>query len=161
VGDIYFTTCNDAVQLRITNTGVACFAGTVCAANASIGCINSYNGVITSNGVITKSVAGTMQGVTATYFDFPTWDDAGQGQMFEIKAFFDHFYNWNYGAHYYVFLTSRDSNTQALTMFSCGTGNGGSWMAYKTSSTNLRVCKIAGGYGGGGAYWIQVTAKQP
>jgi hypothetical protein len=40
-------------------------------------------------------------------------------------------------------------------------GDGGSWMAYKTSSTNLRVCKIAGTYGGGGAYWIQVTGKQP
>ena len=125
------------------------------------GCINSSYGIITSNGVITKSVAGTMQGVTATYFDFPTYDDAGTGQMLEIKAFFDHYYNWNYGAHYYVYLTSRDSNTQALTMFSCGTGNGGSWMAYKTSSTNLRVCKVAGSYGGGGAYWIQVTGKQP
>jgi len=148
-------------RLRINSDGVACFASTICAANAQIGCINSYNGVITSNGVITKSVAGTMVGATATYFDFPTWDDAGQGQMLEIKAFFDHYYNWGYGAHYYVFLTSRDSNTQALTMFSCGTVNGGSWMAYKTSSTNLRVCKVAGTYGGGGAYWIQVTGKQP
>jgi hypothetical protein len=146
---------------RIAGNGVACFGFTVCAPNAQIGCVNSSYGIITSNGVITKSIGGTMAGNTATYFDFPTWDDAGQGQMFEIKAFFDHFYNWNYGAHYYVFLTSRDSNTQALTMFSCGTGNGGSWMAYKTSSTNLRVCKIGGTYGGGGAYWIQVTGKQP
>ena len=143
-------------RLLLTSGGDAGFSGNVCAV-----CLNSYYGVVTSNSVITKSIGGIMQGVTATYFDFPTWDDAGQGQMLEIKAFFDHFYNWNYGAHYYVFLTSRDSNTQALTMFSCGTGNGGSWMAYKTSSTNLRVCKIAGSYGGGGAYWIQVTAKQP
>jgi hypothetical protein len=35
-GDIYFTTCNDAVQLRITNTGVACFTGTVCMSSTAI-----------------------------------------------------------------------------------------------------------------------------
>jgi hypothetical protein len=143
-------------RLLLTSGGDAGFSGNVCAV-----CLNSYYGVVTSNSVITKSIGGTMQGVTATYFDFPTWDDSGQGQMFEIKAFFDHFYNWNYGAHYYVYLTSREGNSQALTMFSCPTSNGGSWMAYKTSATNLRVCKIAGGYGGGGAYWVQVTAKQP
>jgi hypothetical protein len=144
-------------RLLLTSGGDANFSsGTIFA-----GCINLSNGVITSNGIITKSIGGTMQGVTSTYFDFPTWDDSGQGQMFEIKAFFDHFYNWNYGAHYYVFLTTREGNSQALTMFSCPTGNGGSWMAYKTSPTNLRICKVAGTYGGGGAYWIQVTAKQP
>ena len=125
------------------------------------GAINSSAGTIYSNGVVKYTVGGYMQGYTATYFDFPTWDDTSQGQMLEIKAFFDHFYNWNYGAHYYIYLTSRETNTQYITMFNCPTSNGGSWMAYKTSSTNLRVCKVAGSYSGGGAYWIQVTSKQP
>jgi len=148
-------------RLRINSDGIASFASTICAANAQIGCINSYNGVITSNGVITKSIGGTMAGNTATYFDFPTWDDAGQGQMFEVKAFFDHYFNFEYGTHLYRFITSRDTSQCNLTMFNCTSANGGSWLAYKTSSTNLRVCKIAGTYAGGGAYWIQVTGKQP
>lgn len=142
-------------RLLLTSVGDAGFSGNVCAA-----CVNSYNGAITSNSVITYSVGGTMAGYSATSFDFPTWNDTDQGQMFEIKAFFDHFYNWNYGAHYYIYLTSRATNSQALTMFSCPTGNGGSWMAYKPNATTLRVCKIAGTYGGGGAFWIQVIAKQ-
>jgi hypothetical protein len=125
------------------------------------GAINTTAGTLYSNSVVTYAIGGTMLGTTAAYYDFPAWNDGGQGQMFEIKAFFDHFYNWGYGAHYYVYLTSRETNTQALTMFSCPTGNGGSWMAYKPNTTTLRVCKIAGTYGGGGAYWIQVTAKQP
>ena len=156
-GDILqITNAAGANTLQINQSSVACFASQTCAPM-----FISTAGCMASNGIITYSVGGTMQGITSTYFDFPTWDDAGQGQMFEIKAFFDHFYNWNYGTHYYVFLTAREGNTQALTMFSCGTANGGSWMSYKTSSTNLRVCKIAGSYIGGGAYWIQVTAKQP
>jgi hypothetical protein len=125
------------------------------------GAINSIAGTMYSNSVVTYAVGGTMAGTTAAYYDFPTWNDGGQGQMFEVKAFFDHFYNWNYGAHYYVYLTTRETNSQALTMFNCTTGNGGSWMAYKPNTTTLRVCKIAGTYVGGGAYWIQVTAKQP
>jgi len=102
-----------------------------------------------------------MQGDTATYFDFPTYNDAGTGQMFEVKAFFDHYFNFNYGAHYYAYVTSREGSSCYLTMFSCPTAYGGCWMAYKSSNTNLRICKIAGTYVGGGAYWIQVTAKQP
>jgi hypothetical protein len=143
-------------RLLLTSGGDAGFSGNVCAA-----CVNSYNGAITSNSVITYSVGGTMAGYSATSFDFPVWNDTDQGQMIEIKAFFDHFYNWNYGTHYYVYLTSRATSTQALTMFNCTTGNGGSWMAYKPNATTLRVCKIAGSYGGGGAFWIQVTSKQP
>jgi hypothetical protein len=142
-------------RLLLTSGGDAGFGGSICA-----GSINSYNGIMSSNGVITYSIGGTMVGTTAAYYDFPTWNDGGQGQMFEIKAFFDHFYNWAYGAHYYGYLTTREGNSQALTMFNCTTGNGGGWMAYKSSTTNLRVCKLAGTYPGGGAYWIQVTAKQ-
>ena len=81
--------------------------------------------------------------------------------MLEVKAFFDHYYNFDYGAHLYRFITSRDTSICNLTMFNCTSALGGSWMVYKTSSTNLRVCKIAGTYGGGGAYWIQVTGRQP
>jgi len=118
-------------------------------------------GTVSVNGVITKSIGGTMNSNTSTYFDFPTYDDAGNGQMLEVKAFFDHYYNFDYGAHLYRFITSRDTSICNLTMFNCTSVNGGSWTAYKTSSTNLRVCKIAGTYGGGGAYWIQVIGKQP
>jgi len=118
-------------------------------------------GTVSVNGVITKSIGGTMAGNTATYFDFPTYDDAGNGQMLEVKAFFDHYYNFDYGTHLYRFITSRDTSQCNLTMFNCTSVNGGSWLAYKTSSTNLRVCKIAGTYAGGGAYWIQVIGKQP
>lgn len=125
------------------------------------GAINSSAGTMYSNSVVTYAVGGTMAGYTAAYYDFPVWNDTDQGQMIEIKAFFDHFYNWNYGTHYYIYLTSRATSTQALTIFNCTTGNGGSWMAYKPNATTLRVCKIAGSYGGGGAFWIQVTSKQP
>jgi hypothetical protein len=119
------------------------------------------SGKLISNSVITQTIGGTMAGYTAAYYDFPVWDDTDQGQMIEIKAFFDHFYNWNYGAHYYIYLTSRATNYQYITMFSCPTSNGGSWMAYKPNATTLRVCKIAGSYVGGGAFWVQVTSKQP
>ena len=118
-------------------------------------------GTVSVNGVITKSIGGTITSNTSTYFDFPTWDDAGQGQMLEVKAFFDHYYNFDYGTHLYRFVISRDTSTCNLTIFNCTSVNGGSWVVYKTSSTNLRVCKIGGTYGGGGAYWIQVTGKQP
>ena len=118
-------------------------------------------GTVSVNGVITKSIGGTMNSSTSTYFDFPTYDDAGNGQMLEVKAFFDHYFNFDYGAHLYRFVASRDTSICNLTIFNCTSVNGGSWMVYKTSSTNLRVCKIAGSYGGGGAYWIQVTGKQP
>jgi len=156
-GDILqITNAAGANTLQINQSSVACFASQTCAPM-----FISTAGCMASNGIITYSVGGTMVGTTATYFDFPTWNDAGQGQMFEIKAFFDHFYNWSYGAHYYVFLTTRETLSQALTMFNCTTGNGGSWMAYKPDNTTLRVCKVAGSYVGGGAYWIQVTAKQP
>ena len=156
-GDILqITNAAGANALQINQSSVACFSSQTCAPM-----FISTAGCMASNSVITYSVGGTMVGTTATYFDFPTWNDAGQGQMFEVKAFFDHFYNWGYGAHYYVFLTTRETLSQALTMFNCTTGNGGSWMAYKPDNTTLRVCKVAGTYVGGGAYWIQVTAKQP
>ena len=119
------------------------------------------SGVIYSNGVVTYTVGGTMQGTTATYFDFPAKDDSGTGQIFEIKAFFEHYYNWNYGASLYKYMAARETTTQDLTMFNCPTGNGGSWMAYKPNNTTVRVCKIAGSYVGGGAYWVQVIAKMP
>lgn len=125
------------------------------------GAINTSAGTLYSNNVVTYAVGGYMLGTTAAYYDFPAWNDGGQGQMFEVKAFFDHFYNWAYGAHYYVYLTTRETLSQALTMFNCSTGNGGSWMAYKPNTTTLRVCKLAGTYAGGGAYWVQVTARQP
>ena len=118
-------------------------------------------GTVSVNGVITKSIGGTMNSSTSTYFDFPTWDDAGQGQMLEVKAFFDHYFNFDYGAHLYRFVVSRDTSICNLTIFNCTSVNGGSWSVYKTSNTNLRVCKIAGSYSGGGAYWIQVIGKQP
>jgi len=159
---------NSSFALQYTTDGIAFTNdtnGTIFTMNTTSATIHKpltiSCGVINSNSVITKSIGGTMQGDTATYFDFPTYNDAGTGQMFEVKAFFDHYFNFNYGAHYYAYLTTREGSSQALTMFSCPTAYGGCWMAYKSSNTNLRVCKIAGTYVGGGAYWIQVTAKQP
>ena len=119
------------------------------------------SGVIYSNGVVTYTVGGSMQGITATYFDFPAKDDTGTGQIFEIKAFFEHYFNWGYGASLYKYMATRQTSNADIIMFNCISGNGGCWIAYKTSNTNLRVCKIAGSYVGSGAYWIQVTAKQP
>ena len=147
----------DATRLFVGSTG-----------GVSVGAVTDpglYNfivaGTVSVNGVIAKSIGGTMTSNTATYFDFPTYDDAGNGQMLEVKAFFDHYYNFDYGTHLYRFVISRDTSTCNLTIFNCTSVNGGSWVVYKTSSTNLRVCKIGGTYGGGGAYWIQVTGKQP
>jgi hypothetical protein len=149
-------TSGNSVALNVSAAGTFLVSGV-----SSAYTLNSTQGCTTSNGVITYSAGGTMSGTTATYFDFPTWNDAEQGQMFEIKAFFDHYFNFAYGTHLYTFVTSRTTQSCNLTMFNCTTGNAGCWIAYKSSTTNLRVCKIAGSYAGGGAYWIQVTAKQP
>ena len=143
-------------RLLLTSGGDACFAYQVCAPM-----FISTAGCVVSNSVITYSVGGTMAGYTATYFDFPTWNDNSQGQIFEIKAFFEHYLDWGYGTSLYKYMATRSTGNTDVTFLNCVTGNGGCWIAYKTSDTNLRICKIAGSYAGGGAYWIQVTAKQP
>jgi hypothetical protein len=122
------------------------------------GAVNNYTGWNLNNGVVTRYFSGNMQGLTAAYWDIPVYDDNGNGQMIEVKAFFDH-YLYSYGAHLYKYMSTRNTAQADITIINCTSGNGGSWTAYKANDTTVRVCKIAGGYVGSGAYWIQVTAK--
>jgi hypothetical protein len=94
---------------------------------------------------------------TLTY-DFTVQNDSGAGTLHKVSCGFVHNETISYGAVLDGLFMTRATGINVLaTLYSNGTGNGGTFSVSKPSVAVLRVYKSAGTYGGVGYGFIKVT----
>jgi len=113
------------------------------------------DGIITHNGVSTYSNAVYMVNNVQYSFDINVGDEGGAGNVFEVHAMYDHFYNFGYGASLITLVGKRGNAISQQDIKVITTANGGSWTLSATA-TVLTLTKTAGTYPGGGYGHIMV-----
>jgi hypothetical protein len=109
------------------------------------------NGLMKSHGVYEyRNPIYDMAGSQAYTFDIPVNDEGGGGNVFEIHAMFNHYYDWAYGAALVTLVSKRGTLTLQSDIKNITSGNGGSWSISAPNATTLRITKNAGTYIGTG-----------
>jgi hypothetical protein len=116
-----------------------------------------YNGSIQQQGVWTVFNTGFTTGNAAFTFDVGVGDEGGGGNIFKVEAGFAHYSAMTYNCLAEFYISTRSTASEITDVVRRDTAYAGSFTAFKTSSTVLRVAKNAGTYPGGGRYWIKVT----
>ena len=104
---------------------------------------------------------GKMGGTTATSWDFCSFEEGGEGQVYKVEATFAHFAGWSYNTFYEGYAAARGTTVNTIDICNYATAQAGYFTVMKPTGAIFRVCKIAGSYGGTGWYWIKVTAVGP
>jgi hypothetical protein len=114
-----------------------------------------------NNGLQEQVFVGKMGGTTATSWDFCSFDEGGEGQVYKVEATFAHFAGWSYNTFYESYAAARGTTVNTIDICNYATAQAGSFSVMKPTGSIFRVCKLAGSYGGTGWYWIKVTAVGP
>jgi len=120
----------------------------------------SSDGIIVHNGVSTYSNGLNMMDNQAYSFDIPVGDEGGSGNVIEVHAMYDHYFNFGYGASLITLVGKRGTNVSRSDIKVVTTTNGGAWTVTAPNATTLRLTKSAGSYGGGGFGHIMVRFRK-
>jgi len=119
------------------------------------------DGLQVINGVAEQIISISNMGGNSTYnYDITVGNEGGEGNIIEVHAFFDHFYNFSYGAGIVAIIGKRQNSIQQQNIYNYTSGNGGSWSFSAPNSTTLRITKNAGTYAGSGFGHILVRWKK-
>jgi hypothetical protein len=119
------------------------------------------DGIIIHNGVSTYSNAiGSMLNNVEYNFDITVGNEGGNGNVIEVHAMYDHYYNFAYGASLITLVGKRGTSVARSDIKAISTGNGGSWTISAPNATTLRLTKTAGTYPGGGHGHIMVRFRK-
>ena len=124
---------------------------------SSPGDLYLYNGSIQQQGVWTVFNSGFTDGTSSFNFDIGVGDEGGGGNIFKVEAGFAHFSGMAYNCLAEFYISTRSTGSEITDVIRRDTSLAGSFTAWKTTSTVLRINKSAGTYPGGGRYWIKVT----
>jgi hypothetical protein len=114
-----------------------------------------------NNGLQEQVYEGKMGGTTATSWDFCSFEEGGEGQVYKVEATFAHFAGWSYNTFYEGYAAARGTTVNTIDICNYATAQAGYFSVMKPTGSIFRVCKIAGSYGGTGWYWVKVTAVGP
>ena len=124
---------------------------------SSPGDLYLYNGSIQQQGVWTVFNSGFTDGTSSFNFDIGVGSEGGGGNIFKVEAGFAHFSGMAYNCLAEFYISTRGTGSEITDVIRRDTSLAGSFTAWKTTSTVLRINKSAGTYPGGGRYWIKVT----
>ena len=116
-----------------------------------------HYGATSNQGLWTHVQVGSTTGDGAFTFDVGVGDEGGGGNIFKVEAGFAHYSGMGYNCLAEFYISTRGTSSETTDVVRRDSAYGGSFTAFKTSSTVLRVAKNAGTYVGGGRYWIRVT----
>ena len=109
------------------------------------------DGLRVRNSVAEQLISFDNMAGTGTYnYDITVGNEGGAGNLIEVHAMFDHFYNFSYGAGIIAIIGKRQNSIQQQNIWNYTSGNGGSWSFSAPNSTTLRITKNAGSYSGAG-----------
>jgi hypothetical protein len=106
------------------------------------------DGIVVHNGVSTYSNSVSMMNNVAYSFDIPVGNEGGAGNVIEVHAMYDHYYNFAYGASLITLVGKRGVSVSRSDIKVITTTNGGAWSVSAPNATTLRVTKSAGTYPG-------------
>jgi len=122
--------------------------------------INS-DGIVVHNGVSTYSNSALMTNNVAYTFDVPVGDEGGHGNVIEVHAMYDHYFNFGYGASLITLVGKRGVSVSRSDIKAITTANGGAWSVSAPNSSTLRITKSAGTYPGQGYGHVMVRFRKP
>ena len=106
------------------------------------------DGIVVHNGVSTYSNSVSMMNNVAYSFDIPVGNEGGAGNVIEVHAMYDHYFNFAYGASLITLVGKRGTNVSRSDIKVITTTNGGAWSVSAPNATTLRLTKSAGSYPG-------------
>ena len=106
------------------------------------------DGIVVHNGVSTYSNSVSMMNNVAYVFDIPVGNEGGAGNVIEVHAMYDHYYNFAYGASLITLVGKRGVSVSRSDIKVITTTNGGTWNVSAPNATTLRLTKTAGSYPG-------------
>jgi hypothetical protein len=120
------------------------------------------DGIIIHNGVSTYSNSVNLLNNVVYNFDIDvgTEGGAGSGNIIEVHAFYDHFYNFGYGASLITLVGKRGSSISQSDIKNLTSAYGGSWTLSSPNTSTLRITKTAGTYVGAGFGHIMVRFRK-
>ena len=124
---------------------------------SSSGDLYLSNGAFQQQGVWTVFNSGFTDGTSSFNFDIGVGDEGGGGNIFKVEAGFAHYSAMGYNCLAEFYISTRGTGSEITDVIRRDTSLAGSFTAWKTTSTVLRINKSAGTYPGGGRYWIKVT----
>jgi len=117
-------------------------------------------GLFDFNGVKKYYNAFTLVNNTEYTFDIAVPAEGGAGNSQLTIAGYNHYYTTSYGAHRIVMTSSRGTSVGVMGEILNQThAQSGAWTVSKTNSSNWRITKTAGTYGGSGYGFIEFTTR--
>ena len=157
----------DLAAIRLYQTATGADGGYIHFATSSTGSTTpverlriSSDGIVVHNGVSTYSNGLNMMDNQAYSFDIPVGDEGGSGNVIEVHAMYDHFFNFGYGASLITLVGKRGVSVSRNDIKAITTANGGSWNVSAPNATTLRLTKTAGSYAGAGYGHIMVRFRK-
>ena len=152
------TSAGISIASTDTNGGVRLYTGgnTIRAEIDQYGYFYTYNST-SQNDLWTVVQTGSTSGQSTFNFDIGVGNEGGGGNIFKVEAAFAHYSGMGYNCLAEFYISTRQTGSEITDVVRRDTALGGSFTAFKTNDSTLRVTKNAGSYPGGGKYWIRVT----